>query len=244
MTIKSKGLIIKETKIGEGDKIITILTPQFGIIQAVAKGARSYKSKFLAGCQLFCYTAFELGKRSKLYSMISAEPIHTFFEIRESFEKLSLAVYFCDLINEVCTDTHSADPILRLALNTFYMLAKSEDFIKIKATFELRLISEAGFRPALGCCTKCGDKGRHYCFSAIDGGLLCDRCGSGGKISSGTLKAMLYIISAPFQRVFSFKAHERVLEELECICEGYALNQIGRCPRSLQYYKNNRHGSA
>ena len=59
-----KGLIIKETKVGEGDKIITLLTPELGIIQVSAKGARSYKSKYIAACQLFGYCEFVLVKKA------------------------------------------------------------------------------------------------------------------------------------------------------------------------------------
>ena len=63
MLTRVTGLIIKETNVGEADKILTILTHELGIIQAVANGARSYKSKFIAACQLFCYTDFVLSKQ-------------------------------------------------------------------------------------------------------------------------------------------------------------------------------------
>jgi DNA repair protein RecO (recombination protein O) len=243
MTMMVKGLIIKETKVGEGDKIITILTPELGIIQAAAKGARSYKSKFLAGCQLFCYTSFALSKKSKWYSLLSAEPVHTFYEIRTSLGKLSLATYFCDLLCEVCTDSHQADKALKLALNTLYMLSQNDCLSQIKATFELRFISDSGFTPELYCCVKCGSKGSFANFCANDGGLLCEKCAVGkSNILIGTLSAMRYIISAKPKRVFSYKADEKVLSELEVLAENYALCQIGRCPRSLKYYhKMNMH---
>lgn len=238
MTVKTQGLIIKETKYGEANKIITILTPDYGVVQAVAKGARSYKSKFLAGCQLFCYTNFELSKKSQLFSVISADPIHTFFEIRKSLEKLSLAVYFCGLLNEVCTDTHRADCALRLALNALYVLSKSECLAQIKAAFELRLISDLGFAPELCCCVNCGQSGALNHFSPKEGGTLCSSCTSSANILlPGTLKAMKHIITVDLNRVFAFKTNDNVLHQLECVAENYVLCQIGISLRSLKYYQ-------
>lgn len=239
MTTTSRGLIIKEVKVGEGDKIITILTPDLGVIQAAAKGARSYKSKFLAGCQLFCYTNFSFIKKRSWYSVLSAEPIHTFYEIRTSLEKLSLAAYLCDLLCEVCTDSHQADKALSLALNTLYLLSKKDCLSQIKATFELRFISDSGFAPQLFHCVKCGSEGVFKNFSANDGGVLCNACAENkSNISAGALNAMRHITCAEPKRVFSYKAEERVLQELESLAENYTLCQIGRCPRSLKYYHN------
>ncbi|MCK9479960.1 MAG: DNA repair protein RecO [Firmicutes bacterium] len=238
MIVTVKGLIIKETKFGEGDKIITILTPDFGIIQAVAKGARSYKSKFLAGSQLFCYTNFGLTKRGKMFSLSFAEPIHTFYEIRKSVEKISLSVYFCELLSEVCTDSHQADAALRLALNTLFKLSKNDNLAQIKASFELRLISDAGFTPELSCCVKCGRTGHFNLFSANDGGVqCCDCCGSGNALSAGTIRAISHIITCELKKVFAYEADENVLFELEHTAENYILCQIGRLPQSLKYYQ-------
>ncbi|NLB82194.1 MAG: DNA repair protein RecO [Clostridiaceae bacterium] len=236
MAIKIKGLIIKETKVGEGDKIITMLTSELGIIQAAAKGARSYKSKFLAGCQLFCYTAFDLREKTKLFSVVSAEPIHTFYEIRNDFERLSLAVYFCDLLNEIGTDLHNADTMLSLALNTLYLLSKSTNLTQLKATFELRLICETGFAPELYSCVKCGNKSDNNFISTQDGGMLCNTCSSQTNILPGTLSAMRHIISAPLKKTFSYHTDNKVLLELKTITENYLLYQIDKFPRSLKYY--------
>jgi DNA repair protein RecO (recombination protein O) len=231
-----KGLIIKETKVGEGDKIITLLTPELGIIQVSAKGARSYKSKYIAACQLFGYCEFVLSKKGKWYSVVSAEPIHTFYDLRTSLDKLSLAAYFCSLLGEVCTDSRDADKALRLALNTFYMLVKNDDLSRIKATFELRLMSDSGFAPELDCCVKCGQKGEFAGFSVFDGGVLCGDCKGGKGISKAALSAMRYIISAAVEKVFAYRTDDGVLSELESIAQEYTLSHIGHDFSSLKYY--------
>lgn len=236
MTKTIKGLIIKETNVGEGDKIITILTPEYGKIQAVANGARSYKSKFIAGCQLFCYTNFVLSKKKDWFRVTSAEPIQSFYALRTSLEKLCLSTYFCDLLSEVTTDAHGADEIIKLALNTFYILTKEDSLAKIKATFELRLMSLSGFAPELSGCAVCGRKDGLTSFLIDEGALYCAECESKGKILPGTLLAMKHIVLSEPKKLFSYQASSEVLNEISLIAENYTLSHMGRDFRSLRYY--------
>lgn len=46
--VKVKGIVISENNMGDFDKMLTILTPNFGKISCVAKGARRPKSALLA----------------------------------------------------------------------------------------------------------------------------------------------------------------------------------------------------
>ncbi|MDR0405476.1 MAG: DNA repair protein RecO [Clostridiales bacterium] len=236
MTITVKGLIIKETIVGEANKIITILTPELGKIQAGAHGARSHKSKLIAGCQMFCYTAFVLTKKGDRYYVTSAEPYETFYALRLDLEKLALAAYFCDLLCGVTTDLHGAGEAARLALNTFYILTRQEGLPLIKAVFELRLMSLSGFAPELSSCVLCGADGGLTGFSVNDGGTLCGGCKQGGALSPGALAAMRHIVRCEPKRLFSFTVSGEVLETLAVIAENYALSVLGRRPRSLKYY--------
>lgn len=233
-----KGLIIKETNVGEGDKIITILTKEHGKIQAGANGARSYKSKLIAGCSLFCYTDFIIKKGKQLGRVISADPIETFYNIRTDIEKLSLASYFCDLLCEITTDSHGMDEIIQLALNTFYIITKKEDLSLVKPAFELRLMASSGLSPNVLTCGEGGGMEDLIHFSVNEGSVFCAKCGSSyGKIKSGTLSAMQHILHCDAKKIYSFSAMPEVAAELICIAESYVLTHIGRDFRSLKYLK-------
>ena len=52
--VKTKGIVLREVKTGESDRILTILTPDSGMISAAAKGAQRLKSKLFAATGLFC----------------------------------------------------------------------------------------------------------------------------------------------------------------------------------------------
>lgn len=238
--IKTSGMIIKETKVGEGNKIFTILTADHGKIQASGAGVRSFKSKLGSGCSLFCYTDFVLkkGKSKDIYNIVSSERNTDFFNIRYDVEKLSLVNYICDLANFVSVQESDCSTVLRLLLNTIYYIDKNQLSSKIKPVFELRLMVECGYAPNVTICQKCGNDNMLHYFSPDDGAVECALCHKIANIHPDTLVAMNYICTADLKSIFSFEAEDFVLEQLKVFAEEYVLHQIGNIPKSLIYLKS------
>ncbi len=238
--ITTSGMIIKETKFGEGNKIFTILTFDHGKIQASGAGVRSFKSKLGSGCSLFCYTDFILkkGENRDVYNIISAEKKMDFFDIRYDVEKLALVNYICDLANFISVHNGDCGDILRLLLNTIYYVQKNDFDTKVKPVFEFRLMCEAGFAPNLTSCHHCGSLENLHYFSTDDGVTECEKCHKVPNISKGTLDAIKYICTSPQKNIFSFEAEEEVLHQLSVFAEQYILQQTGNIPKSLIYLKS------
>ena len=59
------GLVLKETRYREADRILTILTPKLGVITAMAANSLRLKSKLFSACGLFCYSEFTLVPRTQ-----------------------------------------------------------------------------------------------------------------------------------------------------------------------------------
>ena len=125
-TVRTKGIIIAEKIMSDFDKVLTILTPNMGKIECVAKGARRPKSLLLAGTQFLCFGEYLLYKGSDAYSMNSCETIEIFYDIRIDLEKLKCATYLTKIINDVTTENQNNYRILQLFLNTLYVLANTE----------------------------------------------------------------------------------------------------------------------
>lgn len=233
-------MIIKETKVGEGNKIFTILTSDHGKIQASGAGVRSFKSKLGSGCSLFCYSdfIFKKGKSKDIYNIVSAEKKMDFFDIRYDIKKLALVNYICDLANFISVQEGDCNGILRLLLNTVYYIQKNDFDSRVKPVFELRLMCEAGFTPNLTSCQRCGSTEILQYFSPDGGSVECEKCHKMPNISQGTLAAMKYICSAPQKNIFSFEAEEDVLHQLSVFTEQYVLHQTGNVPKSLIYLKS------
>ena len=233
-------MIIKETKVGEGNKIFTILTADHGKIQASGAGVRSFKSKLASGCSLFCYSDFILksGKSKDLYSIVSADKKMDFFDIRYDIEKLALVNYFCDLVNYITVQESECDEILRLLLNTVYYIQKNGLTNKVKPVFELRLMCESGFTPQLTSCIKCQSTQNLHYFSVEEGVTECASCHKTQNLLPGTLQAMNFITSTDSKNIFNFQAEDNIINSLCAFSEQYILHQIGFVPKSLIYLKS------
>ena len=62
------GLVLKETRYREADRILTILTPKLGVITAMAANSLRLKSKLFSACGLFCYSEFTLVPGRNMYT--------------------------------------------------------------------------------------------------------------------------------------------------------------------------------
>ena len=121
-TVKTKGIIIAEKIMSDFDKILTILTPNLGKIECIAKGARRPKSLLMAGTQFLCFGEYILYKGQDNYSINSCETIELFYNIRTDLDKLKYAVYITKIVNDVTTENQNNYKVLQLYLNTLYVI--------------------------------------------------------------------------------------------------------------------------
>ena len=142
-TIVTPGLVLKETRYKESDRIITLLTPGLGVISASAQSSLRLKSKLFSACGLFCYSEFVLLPGRNMYTIREAEVRNVFHGISSTIEGMSLAMYMAEMASALSPTGDEAAKELRLLLNCFYMISeKKADLRVIKAVFELRTMSE------------------------------------------------------------------------------------------------------
>ena len=158
MLTEVKGLVIRTVDIKETDRLITIFTEEKGAITALARGARSLKSRKMAATMQFCYSNFILYEQGDKLQVKEAELIDSFFDIRKTIEGLALSGYIAEVLSDVTVEEAERD-LLRLSLNSLYAIAKGKySTEKIKAAFEIRAASILGFMPDVLSCNNCGEK--------------------------------------------------------------------------------------
>ncbi len=191
------GLVVREYELGEHDRMLTLLTPEYGKIPVIAKGARSVKSKYMGPSRLFCYASYELHRRGDMTWLRSAEIIDPFVKLESEITRLYLAQYLADLACELSGEGEPAVDILRLTLNSLYALSKgTKDHRLIKGTFEWRAAGFAGYLPELGDCHVCGAAGAvsegsdGVCFlDVMNGALMCAKCAAAERERQSVLPA-------------------------------------------------------
>ncbi len=236
MALTAKGLIVREFHIGEADRFVTILTDTLGVIRASVRGARRVNSRSGASTRLLSYASFSLVKGREKYIIDTAVPERVFFASGGDVEQIALAQYFCELFAAVSPQEEAAPAYLQLLLNSLHLLEKGEQRDRIKAVAELRLLSMAGYTPALNDC-RCGTHQPPFSFDPVSGVLSCASCARGGMpLSPTVLDAMRHIVSAENARLFSFRLPEDACLQLAGISERFMSCQLSRSFKTLEFY--------
>lgn len=255
MTTEVRGLIIRTVDIKETDRLVTIFTEENGAMTALARGARSLKSRKLAATMQFCYGRYLLYKQGDKFWIKEAELIENFFDIRQSIEGLALANYIAEVLSDV-TIAEAERDLLRLSLNSLYAISKGlYSLEKIKAAFEIRAVSILGFMPSVLSCHLCDERYGDFFFDIMGGIVECRKCHEERAkkhidhadpheshiiciLSEGAKTALGYCIYAPIERIFSFNISDMDMHLLSRAAEEYILNQLGHSFKSLDFYKS------
>ena len=231
--IKTKGIVILESNMGDFDKMVTILTPNMGKIGCAARGSRRPKSALMAGTQYLSFSDFIVYSSPTSYSINSCDTIEVFYNIRKDINKLMYASFITKLVYDVTDENQYTYNILQLLLNTLYMISESDKNLDlILSVFELRLMVYLGFAPQLSKCTNCGNTENIAYFSIRSNGYECTNCGKSDKaairISQDTFNSLKYIISAPAKKIYSFSVSDEAIKELKLISSLYINDKLDK----------------
>ena len=245
-TIKTKGIIIKSEVSGEKAKLLTVLSADLGTVRVLATGGNNSKASYFGCTQLFSYSNLTLKAMQRGYILSEAEPIESFYSLRQNLGSFSLACYFA----EVCSfiSVPGDDKPLRILLNCLFAqtkkICKDE---KIKTVFELKTAYEAGFYPNLSNCAVCGNKRSEtgLMLSIADGGVLCDICKENAEkagkelipLNGAVFTALNFIRDVDPKKMFSFELADDDMISLSEIAEKYLMFYLDREMPSLEFYK-------
>lgn len=233
--IRFEGLIIKEKRIGE-NKLIVVLSKEYGAISIFCRGGFRPQSKNLSSTQLFtlaefCVDVKEDSTGQKKYYLDSSKTKTIFYRIRLDVISAALASYIAELLNYCGIEEENNGEVLRLTLNTYYSLNTDRQPLELlKSIFEIRLLCEIGYRPNMIGCNKCylySSNNMH--FNIKTGKLLCDDCISDEDRNNGYDfvfdENILYIVRnimlSDYDELFSFKISDRAQKILTKFSESF-----------------------
>lgn len=235
------GVVLRRTETKESDSILTVLTAEKGKLAVIARGARKRGSRLAAASQLLAYSEMTVYESRGWHMMREGTTVQIFAGLRQEVERLALASYFAELTETVTQEGESAEEILPLLLNALYALGElRREPALVKAAFELRLLSAAGFAPMLFGCCRCGAEEDGVALDPLAGGMVCERCAGVGTmaLSSGAIAAARHIVLAEAKRLYAFSLAPEELAQLARAAERYALTQLERGFSTLEFYQS------
>jgi DNA repair protein RecO (recombination protein O) len=213
---RDHGVVLRTWKLGEADRIASVLTRTNGKIRAVAKGARKVRSRFGARVEPGTHLALQLyAGRGELDTITQAQAVDAMAATRSDLHRLSRAAVMLEVSEHASLDRQPNAPLYHLLLGALRSLDRDDQPLVV-AGFVLKLLAQEGVQPDLGHCTGCGSADDLVTVDAAGGGVRCRRCRLGIPVSSEALAVMRAIAAGRLRDVIGLPESDvtRVVEHV------------------------------
>lgn len=156
--LKTRGIILRRTDYGEADRIVTVLTPDYGKLALMARGVRRPRAKLAGGIELFSVSDITFIRgRGEVGTLISARLDKHYGSIVRDIERVRLGYELIKMIDKATEDEPEEEYFYMMdqALKALDDAKINEDLIR--AWFSARILAQAGHSPNLSTTVN-GDK--------------------------------------------------------------------------------------
>ncbi|MDP2210697.1 MAG: DNA repair protein RecO [Candidatus Aquicultor sp.] len=238
---KTCGIVLRTHKLGEADRIVTILTANHGKVRAVAKGVRKTKSKFGSRLEPFTNVELVLYKGRNLDIVTQAEINNSFSDIRENFDRITYGSAMLDLANKVSVEGERDVSLYNLLLRSLDVISRTrKNFRLLLIAFDIKLMAISGYMPKLERCVICEKKtGVKMHFSFEWGGVMCEECSIADRnsvaVSSATIETFIRLMRLPLSDIVALDVIARLEDDLYLMVRDYVNYYIESKLKSRDY---------
>lgn len=182
-TYRDRAVVLRTYKLGEADRIISMLTRDHGKVRAVARGIRRTSSKFGGRLDPFNRVDIQLVVGRSLDVVAQVETLRSYSApLRTNYSLFTAAEVMVETADHlVPIEKEPAPTQYRLLAGALRTLGEGTPDGPRPATmvldsYLLRSLSVAGYAPDLDDCVKCGRAGARAGFSPSLGGVVCADC--------------------------------------------------------------------
>ncbi len=177
-TYDDEAIVIGASRLGEADKIVTLLTPGVGRVKAVAKGARKTGSRFGGRLETLNHLEVTLHRGRSLYILTGAHALEVFAGLRADLASTELALACGEATARAVHEGQAAPEHFAHLLKALRYLDTAGPNPLFFASFVLVLARISGFEFQFGRCLRCGLGDGLEHLSLPEGGAVCGRCKS------------------------------------------------------------------
>lgn len=231
---RDEAVVLRTHKLGEADRIVTLLSRQNGLIRAVAKGVRRTASKFGARLEPFMAVDVQFYEGRTLDTISQVESIGAYGrEIMADYAAYTAAHAMVEAAERLNAESGSTQQYL-LLLGALRSLSRQEHDPGLTLdSYLLRALSLAGWAPNFDTCANCGLPGPHNAFVMQTGGMVCSECRPAGAatLDSETVALLGSLLAADW--AFAESASAKSKANASGIVAAYSQWHIERGLRSL-----------
>ena len=181
---KIRGIVLRKTKLGEKDLIVSLLDESGSLAKAVAKGARKPGGSLAARMELFSVVDVELAQGRNLDVVTGAAFAGDVPRATFGVEQAACASVLAELLSTLAQEGLSHDRLFDMSEAAFCGMARETpaNALALAASALLKALAYAGFRPSFRNCVACGcdvalgPSAGMVPFSIQEGGVTCNGC--------------------------------------------------------------------
>jgi DNA repair protein RecO (recombination protein O) len=234
---RDEAVVLRTQKLGEADRIVTLLTRRHGRVRAVAKGVRRTASRLGARVEPFTHVDLQLYEGRSLDVVTQAETIEPYGErIANDYGRYTAGTAVLETAERLTAEER--EPSLRLFLLVVGALRALADGAHaptlVLDAFILRAMTIAGYEPALEACARCGAPGPHRFFAVASGGFVCNehRPSGAATVSSAAAEVLVALLEGDW--AVADAAEAKTQREVSGLVSAYLQWQLERGLRSLR----------
>ncbi|NJM96136.1 MAG: DNA repair protein RecO [Phormidesmis sp. RL_2_1] len=179
---KATGINLKSIPMGESDRLVTVLTPEKGLVRAIAPGARKHKSKLAGRSGLFVINDLLFIKGKSLDKLIQAETQRSFPGLSGNLAKLTASQYLAEIALAQALSDQPQTELYALLVEHLVRLetATKANILPCLTQATFHLLALAGVAPEVfRCCLSraqlspdISDPNWQVAFSVTAGGII------------------------------------------------------------------------
>ncbi len=176
-----RALVLRKTKLGETDTILTLLADDGRQVRAVAKGLRKPGGRFGARLEPYAVCDLLLHTGRSLEVVTEAQTVGSHAGLREDLERSAAAAVVADLLDKIAVEGQQEPRLFALATTSLDVMETAPESVlsALVVAFLLKAMAMHGYRPQLEECACCaGEMHESHDFSVSHGGVLCPECGT------------------------------------------------------------------
>lgn len=234
---RDEAVVLRTQKLGEADRIITLLTRERGKVRAVAKGVRKTRSRLGSRVEPFMVVDVQLYEGRSLDIVTQVETIGAFgLQIAGDYGRYTAGTAMLETADRLAES--EGDPSLQLFLllaGGLRVLAEGRhDPGLVLDAFLLRALAVSGWAPSFTDCARCGAAGPHLALSVPAGGSVCPQCRPAGSVAPhrDTLDLLAALLSGDWPAADA--SEDRRRREASGIVAAYVQWHLERQVRSLR----------
>jgi DNA repair protein RecO (recombination protein O) len=235
---RDEGVVLRTQKLGEADRIVTLLTREHGKVRAVAKGVRRTSSRFGARLEPFMHVDCQFAEGRSLDIVTQAETLGPYgATISADYPTYTAGTAMLETCERLSAEEgHPSVQQYLLLVGALRALAEGDrDPRLILDSFLLRSLAVAGYAPSFSDCARCGEPGPHRSFNPGAGGILCGSCRLPGSATPAPATVALLAALLSGDWVNAAASDERSRREGSGLVAAYLAWHLERDLRSLSY---------